>query len=730
MVLKLKRKVRLGAEVETQKRKVRLGVGVETQKRKVHLGTEVLKPKMKVRLGTEGETRKRKVCLGTEVLKPKMKVRLGTEGETRKRKVCLGTEVLKLKRKVRLGVELRGAFNGVFFLVLLFFFAFNQDIVQNPFSKFPQNTTLKNDSIFRRKIYENSVNSSNDNLIEDGELESNDFKANRNASICTEIHEHKGYSSKCEYLRANPDCNSGGFLNYIAFFYCDCIKFEPLGYLVLAIWLLALFYLLGNTAADYFCCCLENLSTLLKLPPTVAGVTLLPLGNGAPDVFASIAAFLGRDSGDVGLNSVLGGAVFVACIVVGTVSLCVSNQNVRIDKRCFIRDVGFFLVALISLLVILVVGEVNVIGAIAFVSIYVAYALWVAISEILRKNGDKLKFESSENGYVNNNPLLQSDSENGVPHLEKLPHWIWMWSSNVAFYSHEMVKAGDGESPKYLWGWNEEGTISGNSSFSCSKLCYLLELPLAIPRRLTIPIVEEERWSKTCAVASASLAPVLLAFLWSSKDSDGYIAKKIVYLIGAIVGGVLGLIALIYTKTDHPPRKFLLPWVLGGFLMSIVWFYIIANELVALLLAFGVVLRIKPALLALTILAWGNSMGDLMSNVAIAMNGGDDGVQIAMSGCYAGPMFNTLVGLGVSLLIGACSQKPASYIVPKDASLYFTLGFLMLGLVWSLVVLPRSDMRPSKLLGGGLMTIYLCFLTLRAIIAMVDGSIAGLHSEI
>lgn len=607
--------------------------------------------------------------------------------------------------------KFRGSFNGVCVSALLFFLVYKDQILQSPFLRkpslnFPRKSSFKIDfqnSEHRRRIYEK--NSPNFNL--------------ESSAICTEIHQQKGSNSKCDYLKSHPECDSGGYLNYMMFFYCECDKIEPIGYAVLFIWLIALLYLLGNTAADYFCCSLEMLSNLLKLPPTVAGVTLLPLGNGAPDVFASIAAFVGSDSGGVGLNSVLGGAIFVTCIVVGAVCLCVSETNIQIDRKCFMRDVGFFLIALVSLLVILLAGEVNFWGAIMFVSVYVVYALCVAGTEVLRKYGGRFKLRALipllpvTDEAFENSPLLRCDDMDDVPFLQsELPHSLW--ATKVAIYS---VKS-NGENQKYLWGWNEmeeEDTSSTEACVSFSSLCSLLEIPLAIPRRLTIPIVDERRWSKAYAVGSACFAPILCTFLWGSSD--------LVYpIFGTMVGATLGLLALIYTSKDHPPQRFVLPWVIGGFLMSIMWFYIIANELVALLVALGLILKIKASLLGLTILAWGNSMGDLVSNVAIAMNGGNGGVQVAMSGCYAGPMFNTLVGLGLSLLIAAWSEKPRSYVVPNDSSLYFTLGFLVLSLVWALVVLPRNDMRPTRVLGIGLIVIYFGFLSLRISMALGDGS--------
>uniref|UniRef100_A0A803MF46 Sodium/calcium exchanger membrane region domain-containing protein n=1 Tax=Chenopodium quinoa TaxID=63459 RepID=A0A803MF46_CHEQI len=517
---------------------------------------------------------------------------------------------------------------------------------------------------------------------------------------CSKIFNHKGYKSSCDYVYAHPECNSDGYFNYIKFIYCDCNNYTIFGYLILASWLAVLFYMLGNTAANYFCCSVEKLSERLKMSPTVAGVTLLPFGNGANDVFASIAAFMGQGSGDdVRINSVLGGAMFISCVVAGVVSFCVADKRVQIDKTF--------------------------------------YGLYVAVTEIIKKKGrgSKLggltpllpvvgRFFSSCNGEGESDQsscatLLSPGSHNNPSEMpSKLPHWIW--NINLAIYS-DCKKSSVEESSRPLWGWNDDGETNVESTCSSSTLCSILEIPLSIPRRLTIPIVEEERWSKVYAIASAFLAPILLAVLWNTQEEQAPLSGKIAYIIGFSAGFIFGVLAFLYTSPEHPPRSFLFPWVLGGFVMSITWFYIIANELVALLVSLGAIFGVNPSILALTILAWGNSTGDLMSNTAFAMND-RNGVQIAMSGSYAGPMFNTLIGLGVSLVLATWYKGPEPYVIQQDRGLFITVGFLAAGLIWALIVLPQNDMRPNKILGVGLIIIYGIFLSLQISITLVSRS--------
>ena len=75
-------------------------------------------------------------------------------------------------------------------------------------------------------------------------------------------------------------------------------------------------YNLGSTADAYLSPALEAISDKLKCSESLAGVTLLALGNGAPDVFASISAG-GTDAPSVNLQvaALTGSALFITTVV-------------------------------------------------------------------------------------------------------------------------------------------------------------------------------------------------------------------------------------------------------------------------------------------------------------------------------------------------------------------------------------------------------------------------------
>jgi len=61
----------------------------------------------------------------------------------------------------------------------------------------------------------------------------------------------------------------------------------------------------------------------------------------------------------------------------------------------------------------------------------------------------------------------------------------------------------------------------------------------------------------------------------------------------------------------------------------------------------GLLTGIPSPLLGITLLAWGNSSGDLIASVSIAKKGFGE---MALTGCFAGPMFDFAFGMGLVTL--------------------------------------------------------------------------------
>lgn len=143
-------------------------------------------------------------------------------------------------------------------------------------------------------------------------------------------------------------------------------------------------YNLGSTADSYLSPALERISDKLSCSQSLAGVTLLALGNGAPDIFAAIAA--GGDSegnGDIMLSvsALIGSSFFITTVVMYlAVSASAPDQKIRVTRHFFTRDLIFLNITMVYLLVIMFfIKKITFVVSAGFIAIYFIFVFIVVI---------------------------------------------------------------------------------------------------------------------------------------------------------------------------------------------------------------------------------------------------------------------------------------------------------------------------------------------------------------
>jgi len=176
-------------------------------------------------------------------------------------------------------------------------------------------------------------------------------------------------------------------------------------------------------------------------------------------------------------------------------------------------------------------------------------------------------------------------------------------------------------------------------------------------------------------------------------------------LIALILGAALAVAVAFTSKTGEPPtyHKF---FAYFGFVMAVIWIYCLAREVVNVLQTFGIVLNLSHEILGLTVLAWSNSLGDLISDITVATQGYP---RMAISACFGGPLFNMLVGVGLPFTI-ATIQKGGNIAVDTSPVAQILCVFLGASLVSSFIIIPASRFRASRPYAIFLLLLYVSFL--------------------
>jgi len=219
-----------------------------------------------------------------------------------------------------------------------------------------------------------------------------------------------------------------------------------------------------------------------------------------------------------------------------------------------------------------------------------------------------------------------------------------------------------------------------------SKICFILGFPLITLLSVTVPQVEDGKWNKWHVLICALLSPLFILFVFNQINERITFPKHDIsipiFLIGLVFGLTLSILLYCFTRESAAPKwKILI--ALWAFTMSVLWIYLLANELVDLLQSFGRILNISEIVLGATILAWGNSLGDLVSDVVISKSGRG---QMAISAAYGGPLFNLSFGLGLSLLYVTISRFPDPYVVELSHATIISGIFLLISLLSSIIL--------------------------------------------
>ncbi|XP_023211898.1 mitochondrial sodium/calcium exchanger protein-like isoform X2 [Centruroides sculpturatus] len=607
---------------------------------------------------------------------------------------------------------------------------------------------------------------------------------------CDQVHDYN-VSERCNFVVKTVDCRDESYVPYMLFIYCGLGNNEIIAAVsICAFWLLFLFLALGVTADDFLCPSLVVITKTLRLSQNIAGVTFLAFGNGAPDIFSSLAG-IEQARSQLVIGELFGAGIFVTTTVVGCICL---TKEFKIMERPFLRDIIFYSCASFWAFYLFYTKEIALRHAIGFIALYMIYIIVAIVSRIVfQKCHEKLSAQPTPRLSIKDvdketdsqpqetlNVTIEKEQTNSIsvptsfteqvtnldkyddPENEGVVLRRFSYRNSLAIPrkrtmslrrdSVMSIRSTSDHSRSRSFGKSDQSVsefvpptldsqisktslsslISKSSSDEvgeCKLFCYqispidilawsekpwyskILEVcksPIYFILTISTPLVDDEdpsnNWNKPLAIMHCIVGPVFVAFA----------SKRGLVLIGgvfpvvgivAIVSIILAFVVIFTSKKEEPPKYYAIFSYLG-FAVSVTWIYCIAKEIVSLLKALGIVFGLSDAILGLTVLAWGNSIGDFISNTSVAKQGYP---RMGISACYGGPLLNLLLGVGIPYTISIV--RGGHPIELKYTSLVSLLyGTLCFSLVLTMLTMTALKFQVKRWYGFILITIYVIFL--------------------
>ena len=515
--------------------------------------------------------------------------------------------------------------------------------------------------------------------------------------------------------KAGPNCilTDSMIIDPAIFYYCTIIPFvrklvkfeeanmvymswelDVLQYVYVALFLLIVLFLLLFFFLILFLCANDHLvptlsfiSAKLALSPSVAGVTLLALGNAAPDLFTSLAGVENVESIPLVISGAIGSGLFITVFVFGIILTKTKPSLPEIRQPgIFGMNILMYFCAICMIALIVFPQRITlVIPVLGFTlyAIYIFFVLWIEKSSI--------SLPSSPSPY--DSSRLPSSYRNSILHqslcsltLKKLPidraeillasvdNSEHVLSSEATIASH-VIDIQDVPPEQVV---EKESRIIKviRNPFKIFVYFFAFLLAISIP-----PILESSELCNNrqmrrnhqiriivCPFFSLCLILTCLR-LWSIKT-------LLFYGIVSTSASVIGYLSIqrIYVNTI---KFIIISTILAGlsFAMATFWSWAVSREVISLFSAIPYVLPGFPqSVLGLTVLAWGNSFGDLVVGIALSSM---ENFELGITGVFSGPVLNVLLSLSISIFKILATNKFQTPQIPAfDTTIYFALGLL------------------------------------------------------
>lgn len=479
--------------------------------------------------------------------------------------------------------------------------------------------------------------------------------------------------SPCEYIQSK--CSGGGLhIWWLTNYYCQSRVVALVGALL---FLTACFVALGITAADYLCPNLCTISKAIGLSEDFAGLTLLAFGNGAPDIMSTFKA-ISMGEGLLALSELLGSCLFIITFVVGIISLI---HPIKVNPRMLYGNIAMFMLMDVFMFISIAEHKLTVFLCFALIIAYVAYILVVMMMNHYDNN--RLEAQISEARARANFDVEAGRHDTGeevtIENFETAK-----WGVSGTFGLTMMMKDLSRYSQAIYLEEDEQGHAPDQvAKFAPTVLLILLAFihPIRWTLLLFIPVrdanatpiddnnADKQRLIIQCVAGSIWLTFSLLRFKWYTP-----------FVAVAAAVGIAYFVSQMY-RHHNLITNFA---AVFGFLVAIQFILLIAGNIVTVLQFLGIIWHLSNDILGLTIFAWGNSIGDLISNVTIAKMGMP---VMAFGACFGGPLL-AMTCLGTS---GLLSMSGSSY--PLHVTLIGSTAAIMiiLNCAYLLYIVPRNS---------------------------------------